>query len=637
MLPNVVLAGAILTSFLGGTLAIDTALLRAAGLYECPELCAVAGPSTGNWTRFVSNDDLKWCKESTMLLSLPMQPLADPKAPSVFRACVSSKGEQVKSRINGLRARALEGVQIPTEVGSIQSSAKASAPGFASDSSTAIKELQAKLLDIPSTDTNQTIFFAKRGDSVVGVYVGASLLKQSVAATLMQELEERISSGADLPQTALYQICGNGRTGNTVAGIVADGRGGLESVFSVQEIVKTWADSKCVTDVDGLKAFKKVDIAYISLNPFEVQALAGNNTGSTNATDLRRRSHSSLPRHVASGSHESTQLDRRADCRTIQVVSGDTCTTLANRCGISAPDFTKLHTESGFCSGLVPGQWVCCSTGTLPDMRPKKNADGSCFSYTVKTGEWCAMIAEAHGLKAADIEDMNKKTWGFGGCSTLLPDMYICLSSGEPPMPAAIANARCGPQVAGTKRPTNNTALADLNPCPLKACCNVWGQCGTTEDFCTIASLGAPGTTQPGKFSCISNCGMDIVNNGAAPSKQMTVGYFESWNYNRGCLHMDVTQMSKSISHIHFAFVNITSSFDVSTADVQYQWDKFKGMTGFHKVAAFGGWAASTEPTSYWIYRQGVRKENRDTLANNLAKFVTYVPPGLTVQSIVLH
>lgn len=41
-------------------------------------------------------------------------------------------------------------------------------------------------------------------------------------------------------------------------------------------------------------------------------------------------------------------------------------------------------------------------------------------------------------------------------------------------MPNTISNAVCGPQkpngeARGTKK------LADMNPCPLNVCCNVWG------------------------------------------------------------------------------------------------------------------------------------------------------------------
>jgi hypothetical protein len=42
-------------------------------------------------------------------------------------------------------------------------------------------------------------------------------------------------------------------------------------------------------------------------------------------------------------------------------------------------------------------------------------------------------------------------------------------------------------QKKDTKKPDKGNAWdwADLNPCPLNACCDVWGQCGITPEFCT--------------------------------------------------------------------------------------------------------------------------------------------------------
>lgn len=42
-------------------------------------------------------------------------------------------------------------------------------------------------------------------------------------------------------------------------------------------------------------------------------------------------------------------------------------------------------------------------------------------------------------------------------------------------------------QKPGTVRPNNGSTWdwAALNPCPLNACCDIWGQCGITQEFCT--------------------------------------------------------------------------------------------------------------------------------------------------------
>lgn len=42
-------------------------------------------------------------------------------------------------------------------------------------------------------------------------------------------------------------------------------------------------------------------------------------------------------------------------------------------------------------------------------------------------------------------------------------------------MPAADPGAVCGPTVPGTVAPAAGVGIATLNPCPLNACCDIWG------------------------------------------------------------------------------------------------------------------------------------------------------------------
>lgn len=83
----------------------------------------------------------------------------------------------------------------------------------------------------------------------------------------------------------------------------------------------------------------------------------------------------------------------------------------------------------------MPGQHVCCSAGTLPDFRPKPNADGTCASHYVESGENCAALGAANSLTNAEIESFNKNTWAWDGCDNLQAYQYICLSTGDPPPP----------------------------------------------------------------------------------------------------------------------------------------------------------------------------------------------------------
>jgi hypothetical protein len=327
------------------------------------------------------------------------------------------------------------------------------------------------------------------------------------------------------------------------------------------------------------------------------------------------------------GAKGPRSLQARADCKTQQVKSGDGCADLATRCGISSADLTKYNPQANFCSTLKPNQYYCCSAGTLPDMRPKPNPDGSCHSYKVASGDGCFSIASSFGITQANIESFNKKTWGWAGCAHLQAGQLICLSTGDPPMPSSVADATCGPQVPGTKKPTDGTSLADLNPCPLNACCNVWGFCGTTDDFCvpSPADTGAPGTAKPGTNGCISHCGSDVVNNDEAPASFKRIGYYEAFSYDRDCLAMHPRSIPKNnFTHVHFAFATVTDKFDVDISNYDIEFNAWK-EGDYKKVLSFGGWDFSTGSDTFQRFRQATTSAYRGTFVNNLVNFMKRV------------
>jgi chitinase len=156
-----------------------------------------------------------------------------------------------------------------------------------------------------------------------------------------------------------------------------------------------------------------------------------------------------------------------------------------------------------------------------------------------------------------DIESYNNDTWGWIGCSDLQIGSYICLSSGYPPMPVNVPNAVCGPQMNGTATVPPGTDLSTINECPLNACCDIWGQCGTTSEFCTASnsSTGAPGTAAAGQNGCISNCGTDIAVAPEPPGEFLKIGYFEGYDWQRPCLAGSIASVNTSAyTHIHLAF-----------------------------------------------------------------------------------
>lgn len=561
-------------------------------LSPCPRDCSETS-SPAEWAVYESLDQLSTCNQTTRVAFSLYNPS------SGIRACSTSAGVlPVKAAIADTSNKNFAAEEVTLEIGWWNTQTSSKPAGVR----TAVEDVQKALL--ASENNASTTAFSYSGNSLVGLYAGQGILHSDAATTALQHFTKYLET-QDTIGRVLLQYCGV--NSNKGLGVVVDTTG---EFAAVQRIMRDWNDAKCQKDFDGSKTVSKTDLRM------KLPAHRSNSTAATSSHVARRTGHSSYVKH----SHH-----RRATCDTIQVASGDSCASLAKECGITPAKFTEYNSDKKLCSSLQVGQHVCCSAGDLPDFTPKPEPDGTCASVLVKEGDFCSSIASANGITVKDLESFNKKTWGWMGCDLLQAQQQICLSKGNPPMPAIVDNAVCGPQVPGTERPSDDTDLADLNPCPLKTCCNIWGQCGITDDFCTItnSTTGAPGTAKNGTNGCISNCGTEIVKDDSPPKNFITIGYFEAWNYDRDCLHMDVTDFDTSAySHLHFAFAEISDSYDVDISMVQEQFDKLKNLGSVHRVLSFGGWSFSTEADSFPIFRQGVTDANRELFATNVANFI---------------
>ncbi|KAH6617398.1 glycoside hydrolase family 18 protein [Chaetomium tenue] len=301
------------------------------------------------------------------------------------------------------------------------------------------------------------------------------------------------------------------------------------------------------------------------------------------------------------------------------VQPGDGCDSLATRCGITGAQFTEYNPDPALCSTLAPRQPVYCSSGPLPNVSPQPSPDGACAVHVVQKGDTCSDIANNNYITVDDIEQWNLQTWGWEGCRNLQLGP-ICISTGAPPMPPAVDGVVCGPQVLGTTRPASWSDITMLNPCPLNACCDKWGQCGITPDFCTPtqSSTGAPGTSAPGTNGCISNCGTSIVQ-GSASGGPLRIGYFEVFGVDRSCLTMDASNLpSGGYTHVHYAFGSITSDFQVDLSAYLTQFEIFASMTGFKRILSFGVSSLDSAP----IFRNGVTRPNRQAFAQSVVDAV---------------
>ncbi|KAH6876559.1 hypothetical protein B0T10DRAFT_414348 [Thelonectria olida] len=259
--------------------------------------------------------------------------------------------------------------------------------------------------------------------------------------------------------------------------------------------------------------------------------------------------------------------------------------------------------------------------------------NATCKTYIVQEGDSCWSIGQSWGLTADGINNFNVETWGWRGCHDLATDVKICLSPGKPPLPLPVNNAVCGPQKPGLSLGANAESISDLaklNPCPLNACCNVWGQCGSSPEFCTPAdsSTGNLGTWTPGKAGCISNCGTEIksdTNN--LTSRYHRVGYYDSSHWTRPCLNMNVASSNtRNYTHMHWASGSIGKNLSVYVEDKYGEWEGFMSLKGVKKIVSLGGSGYFANKTlnqrTNDILRHAMRPENRDRFVSNLVDFV---------------
>lgn len=473
---------------------------------RCPLSCS----REGNWALYSNINDLASCNK-TVLLELNLYTKIGEQTSSIgIRSCaVDNTVSKLKTRQTFVVAN---GNSTPSVFDTEKQTADISV--LQKNGSGDSESVQAAVTGLANHVHNQNdgtsvALFAKSGNAIVGVYGGLQIEKTSLSA-LVRDASKHFNPRGVSQVAAQY--CKEDSLNTQIFGIFVDTTGNLAAV---QSALRSWNDAECLAG--SWDSEKKWTGASLSMIPGS-QILVGPET-----------------------KHNGT-LAKRATCTYTQAVDGDGCWAVADRCKITQAKLVEYNGDPNLCSQskIQVGKYYCCSAGTLPDFTPQPNPDGTCKTHTVASTDLCDTIAKKYSMTVTQLQDRNKKTWGWQGCQFLMKDQRICVSTGAPPMPAEDPLATCGPTVPGTKRPSNMDKINELNPCPLKACCNVWGNCGISKDFCILnpADTGAPGTTKPGANSCIASCGLDITNNASPPSKFMRVGYFEAWNLERPCLHM---------------------------------------------------------------------------------------------------
>ncbi|KAH7317180.1 hypothetical protein B0I35DRAFT_504621 [Stachybotrys elegans] len=554
----------------------------------CPRSC-LEYPSQADWNNFYSVDELQGCGEPMLLTFATFSPIDDPDIQVKIRGC--TVGYAVTPIEDLTTLPVCHDSKAANATAQWITGEPVQLTGNASGNNTAAENIFAALRGIQaflglSVNCDENIVYGYSQGVLVGLYAGLDIENRNLAFGFVETVAARL----DAPdRRSIVQVCGNERNSNQHLGVAVDPSGDFAWT---QQALRSWSEARCVTDVgsETQEGMLAVEIPTVQREP-------------TSLGKLKTRS-----------------LLRSPHCNGVSAAYGDTPQSIASTCKTSveqlrqynkfAPDWTP-----------TPHQWVCCSPG-ISKRADEPLPDGTCVSYVVRNQDTCSAIALKNGITEEDIYTCNKEMYGFGGCD-LFPGQRICVGPGKPRMPEENPDAECGPTKPGTKAPTGDQKVEDLSPCPLKACCNIWGKCGIDSDFCvpTESKTGNPGTAAPRTNGCVQNCGMELKP-GSPPAQFIKVGYYEAWNHERPCLHMTPQQIPSGYTHIHFSFAEITPSFGVSLGRLGDVFEEFKQMRGFKRIVAFGGWALSTEPGTYHLFPNAVKPENRDTFAQACVEFV---------------
>ncbi|KAL6712340.1 hypothetical protein ACN47E_000217 [Coniothyrium glycines] len=592
--------------------------------HDCPLTCSDYA-NIHSWTPYFSVERLQRCEEPMLLQFSITQLLDDPKTTVLLRGCTLDKQE------SEIREDA-KPVDNPKKDENLVASSLETAPACFAKGNEATRDLSifaedrgnstevSKVLEgfkkffDAEDNCDENVVFAYYKKTVASIYVGDGYGKGS-AASLLNAVKS-VGTGSN---STVAQICSNGGLSGGALGLFIDGSGDL---VAAQKAAAKWSKGECV-DTKGSSTAQNL----LHVKTWEIAGGNGTASNSTlpafNSTNLK----------MVRSANSNVQLQPRAECRYITVVAGDGCDSLVSKCGISAADFYKYNPKSNLCSTLRGGDYVCCSAGDAhtdpkPDP-PKQGADGTCATHLIVQGDDCDKLSKQYGVAISDIEKWNKgRTWAWTQCKDMLLGYNMCLSDGATPLPPPQQGAECGPLVPGTVQPTNKSAsIADLNPCPLKACCSNWGFCGPFPEHCDIHAPegGGPGAKLPEfRTTCVSNCGNEIKKNGGPPAAFQRIGYYESWNMGRDCLWLKSKNSNTdgTYTHIHWGFIEIdSSSWKPVIVDKHQQWADFKKLKDVKKIISFGGWAYSTEAATYNIIRNAIIN-NRETFATNIVQFL---------------
>lgn len=353
---------------------------------KCPTPCDPLFSDQSAWTYYYKFDELDSC-DGTILFQMNIyNPVNDPSSHIYYRACTASRS----ARPSGNRRRQLLAVSGSSEAPGLVELVEIGTGTSQGNWQAAQAAVSALKVYLEGSRSATSIVFARSANVIGGLHAGSQVDRQSASAALSQ-YGSRINAGS-LSQQLVAQACKSSTLNETISpqffGIILDAQG---DISNVQSALRSWNDAECIPG-DPSETWDGVSVDLVPGTEVSIVP-------------------ESQERNDAENPSSSLSTRQSGTCRYIQVQAGDGCYALSERCGVTISQLEAYNGGGNFCSTLKVDQYVCCSTGTLPDFTPQPGGDGSCFAYTVKEGDFCASIAESHQMTVPDIESRNGDTW----------------------------------------------------------------------------------------------------------------------------------------------------------------------------------------------------------------------------------
>ncbi|KAJ3958601.1 hypothetical protein N0V92_004825 [Colletotrichum tropicale] len=261
-----------------------------------------------NWTLYPRLGRLSMCNETMLLDFNPSNSL---RKDETVRACTASFAVGA-SNVTGSNTTQGPSCLPKCSVTKVQESLQLAfnvtkTPAELKDFEAASEQLAASLSRRESNSTDITTF-AYSNTVALGLFAGSGV--RDIPSSVLRQFITKIKT-TGFSDSVVAQLCAkDGRSSRYSLGIAVSGDRNLKFV---QDAVATWASGECITSFDKVEDWQDITLS--------VPGISNNSTASF-GNSTRANSTAGTASSVSS---RSNMLQRRAECSTVQVVSGDSC------------------------------------------------------------------------------------------------------------------------------------------------------------------------------------------------------------------------------------------------------------------------------------------------------------------------